>query len=36
MTPEHLLERYLLAKGKVEDEVERYLTIAQDIFHAES
>lgn len=35
MTPEHLLERYLLAKGKAEDEVEPYLEIAQDIFHEE-
>lgn len=35
MTPEHLLERYLLAKDKSSDEVARYLAVAQDIFHEE-
>ncbi|MGC9397717.1 MAG: metallophosphoesterase family protein [Anaerolineae bacterium] len=34
MTPEHLLERYLLAKNKTEDEIARYLSVARDIFHA--
>ncbi|MFP4345896.1 MAG: exonuclease SbcCD subunit D [Anaerolineales bacterium] len=36
MTPEHLLERYLQAKGKSEAEIEAYLEIGQEIFHTES
>jgi len=36
MTPEHLLERYLLAKGKAEEDVDRYVEIAHEIFHEES
>ncbi len=36
MTPEHLLERYLLAKGKVEEEIIPYLEAAQEIFHTGS
>ena len=36
MTPEHLLERYLLAKRKTEEDVVRYLEVARDIFHEES
>ncbi len=36
MTPEHLLERYLLAKGKAEEDVVRYVDVAHEIFHEES
>ncbi len=36
MTPEHLLERYLLAKGKTEAEAQVYLEAAQDIFHPDA
>ncbi len=36
MTPEHLLERYLLAKGKTEEEIAAYLALSQDIFNAET
>jgi hypothetical protein len=33
MTPEHLLKRYLLAKGRSEEEIEPYLEAARSVFH---